>query len=75
MLHMNRHIWFDAEAHKTRLMSIWFDDNSNHCHDQYTYFLRDIKGKTMLTLERPGGSNGPPIGFSFVKLEAFKQSK
>ena len=29
-----------------------------------------------LTLERPeGGSNGPPIGFSDLKFQAFKQSK
>ena len=25
-----------------------------------------------LTLERPGGSNGPPIGLSNLKFEAFK---
>ena len=28
-----------------------------------------------LTLERPGGSNGPPIGLSDLEFEALKQSK
>ena len=28
-----------------------------------------------LTLEGPGGSNGPPIGSLDLKFEAFKQSK
>ena len=28
-----------------------------------------------ITLERPGGSNGPPIGFTDLNFEAFKQTK
>ena len=38
---------------------------------------KKITERRGLTLERPkgGGSNGPPIGFSDLKFEAFKQSK
>ena len=32
-------------------------------------------GHRKLTLQRPGGSNGPLIGFLDLKIEALKESK
>ena len=61
----------------TWLLHYFAGESSNSCLEVVLGFSEKKMIKIRLTLERPEGGqmDPPPIGFSDLKFEAFKQSK